>query len=86
MSEKLESTAVIHLEEKSYFNKLKTVASQANRYESYIVLESESRTVNGKSLLGLSSFLKPSEQVTLRAVGHDSRQAVRDIQNLFSRP
>ncbi|MFZ4452403.1 HPr family phosphocarrier protein [Salibacterium aidingense] len=84
MSEKLETTATIYLKEKSYFDKLKTVASQANQYESYIVLETDSKTVNGKSILGLSSFLTPSESVTLRAVGHDSKQAVQDIKQLFT--
>ncbi|MFD2704550.1 HPr family phosphocarrier protein [Salibacterium lacus] len=84
MSNKLESTATIQLEEKTYFDNVKMVASRANRYESYIVLESESKTVNGKSILGLSSFLSPSENVTLRAIGHDSRQAVQDIKHLFT--
>ncbi|SFL73294.1 HPr family phosphocarrier protein [Salibacterium qingdaonense] len=84
MSNKLESTATIQLEEKTYFDNLKMVARRANRYESYIVLESESKTVNGKSILGLSSFLRPSENVTLRAIGHDSRQAVQDIKHLFT--
>ncbi|MDQ0299315.1 phosphotransferase system HPr (HPr) family protein [Salibacterium salarium] len=83
MNDNMETTATIHLEEKSFFDKLMTVAKQANQYESYIVLESNSKTVNGKSILGLSSFLKPSEFITLRAVGTDSKQAVQSIQQLF---
>ncbi|MFB5662442.1 HPr family phosphocarrier protein [Alteribacillus sp. HJP-4] len=83
MSEKLVTTAYIHLEEKTYFDKLTAVANYANRFESNIELELNSKKVNGKSIVALTSFLTPSELVTLRAVGRDSKEAVHQIKKIF---
>ncbi|WP_158738677.1 HPr family phosphocarrier protein [Alteribacillus sp. YIM 98480] len=56
---------------------------QANQFQSYIVLETNNKVVNCKSLISISAFLVPSENITLKAVGDDAKEAVTALQRLF---
>ena len=52
----------------------------ANQFESSIYLESESRRVNAKSIMGLMTLgLRAGEDVTIKADGQDESTAVNRI-------
>ena len=59
---------------------------KANEFESSIWLESESRKMNAKSLLGIMSLgIVTGTKVTLSAVGPDAEAAVNALEALLQR-
>ena len=59
---------------------------KANEFESSIWLESESRKMNAKSLLGIMSLgIVTGTTVTLSAVGPDAEAAVNALEALLQR-
>ena len=59
---------------------------KANEFESSIYLESGSRKMNAKSLLGIMSLgIATGTTVTLTAVGNDAEAAVNALETLLQR-
>ena len=70
----------LHNRQATYF------VQKANEFESNIWLESGSRTMNAKSLLGIMSLgIIPGATVTLTAVGADAEAAVTALEALLLR-
>ncbi|WP_018923495.1 HPr family phosphocarrier protein [Salsuginibacillus kocurii] len=78
-----EASITLQVDERTFSENLTKIAKQTNQFDSYILFESNGQTVNGKSILGLSSFMTPSRSVILRAVGEDSKEAVEEIKKLL---
>ncbi len=58
----------------------------ASQYESEIHLESDGRTVNAKSIMGMMTLgLDTGEKVTVTADGADEQEAVQKIEEYLSR-
>ena len=57
----------------------------ASQYESEIHLESESRTVNAKSIMGMMTLgLASGEKVVVTANGKDEAEAIQNIEEYLS--
>lgn len=57
----------------------------ASRYESEIHLESEGRTVNAKSIMGMMTLgLASGEKVVVTANGKDEAEAIQNIEEYLS--
>ena len=70
----------LHNRQATYF------VQKANEFESSIWLESESRKMNAKSLLGIMSLgIITGTPVTLSAVGPDAEAAVNALEVLLQR-
>ncbi len=70
----------LHNHQATYF------VQKANEYECNIWLESGSRRMNAKSLLGIMSFgIVTGTAVTLIAEGNDAQQAVDALEALLQR-
>ena len=70
----------LHNSQATYF------VQKANEFESNIWLESGSRKMNAKSLLGIMSLgIIPGATVTLTAVGADAEAAVTALEALLLR-
>ena len=70
----------LHNKQATYF------VQKANEFESSIWLESESRKMNAKSLLGIMSLgIISGSTVTLSAVGTDEEAAVTALDALLQR-
>lgn len=53
---------------------------EANRFSSDIFLEKEGKKVNAKSIMGLMSLAAGAGSLlTLSAVGHDEKEAVKEL-------
>ncbi len=74
---------MVQMEEKMYYEKLLTIVREANQFQSYIVFETNDVVINGKSLISVSTFLKQNNQMTVRAVGNDAKDAVEAIKKLI---
>ena len=70
----------LHNRQATYF------VQKANEFESSIYLESGSRKMNAKSLLGIMSLgIATGTTVTLTAVGNDAEAAVNALEVLLQR-
>jgi phosphotransferase system HPr (HPr) family protein len=70
----------LHNRQATYF------VQKANEFESSIYLESGSRKMNAKSLLGIMSLgIATGTTVTLTAVGNDAEAAVNALETLLQR-
>ena len=70
----------LHNKQATYF------VQKANEFESSIWLESDSRKMNAKSLLGIMSLgIITGSTVTLSASGSDAEEAVNALDNLLQR-
>ena len=70
----------LHNRQATYF------VQKANEFESRIYLESGSRKMNAKSLLGIMSLgIATGTTVTLTAVGNDAEAAVNALETLLQR-
>ena len=70
----------LHNRQATYF------VQKANEFESSLWLESGSRKMNAKSLLGIMSLgIVPGSTVTLSAVGPDEEAAVAALEALLQR-
>ena len=70
----------LHNKQATYF------VQKANEFEASIWLESGSRKMNAKSLLGIMSLgIVTGETVTLSAVGSDAEAAVTALEALLQR-
>ena len=70
----------LHNRQATYF------VQKANEFESSIWLESDSRKMNAKSLLGIMSLgIVTGSTVTLSAVGPDAEKAVDALEALLQR-
>ena len=70
----------LHNRQATYF------VQQANEFESSIWLESASRKMNAKSLLGIMSLgIITGVTVTLSAIGPDAEEAVNALEALLQR-
>lgn len=70
----------LHNRQATYF------VQKANEFESSIWLESDSRKMNAKSLLGIMSLgVITGSTVTLSAVGPDAEAAVNALETLLQR-
>ena len=70
----------LHNRQATYF------VQKANEFESNIWLESGSRKMNAKSLLGIMSLgIVPGSSVTLSAFGPDAEAAVNALDTLLQR-
>ena len=70
----------LHNRQATYF------VQKANEFESSIYLESGSRKMNAKSLLGIMSLgIGTGATVTLSAVGNDAEAAVNALEVLLQR-
>lgn len=70
----------LHNRQATYF------VQKANEFESSIYLESGSRKMNAKSLLGIMSLgIVTGSTVTLSAVGSDAEDAVNALEALLQR-
>ena len=70
----------LHNRQATYF------VQKANEFESSIYLESGSRKMNAKSLLGIMSLgIGTGTTVTLTAVGNDAEAAVNALEVLLQR-
>ena len=70
----------LHNRQATYF------VQKANEFESSIYLESGSRKMNAKSLLGIMSLgIGTGTTVTLSAVGNDAEAAVNALEVLLQR-
>lgn len=59
--------------------------SISNSFDSDIYVEKEGRNYNGKSLISIMSMgAANGETITIRATGHDSRQALDKLKALLS--
>ena len=68
----------LHNRQATYF------VQKANEFESSIYLESGSRKMNAKSLLGIMSLgIATGTTVTLTAVGNDAEAAVNALETLL---
>lgn len=57
----------------------------ASQYQSEIHLESEGRSVNAKSIMGMMTFgLTAGEKITVTANGADEAEAVHNIEEYLS--
>ncbi len=57
----------------------------ASQYQSEIHLESEGKTVNAKSIMGMMTFgLTAGEKITVTANGADEAEAVHNIEEYLS--
>ena len=53
----------------------------ASQYESKIYVESESKRVNAKSIMGMMTLgLAAGEELVISAEGNDEQQAISDIE------
>lgn len=56
----------------------------ANRYASNVTIEKDGVEVNGKSIMGIMMLAAAKgNEVTVRAVGQDEREALDTIENLI---
>jgi len=56
----------------------------ANRFSCEIFVEKDGEKVNGKSIMGLMMLAAgPGSKLTVHAQGHDSSQALAEIETLF---
>ena len=70
----------LHNKQATYF------VQKANEFSSSVWLESDNRTMNAKSLLGIMSLgIVPGAQVTLTAMGSDEEAAVNALETLLQR-
>ena len=70
----------LHNRQATYF------VQKANEFESSIYLESDSRKMNAKSLLGIMSLgVITGSTVTLSAIGPDAEAAVNALETLLQR-
>lgn len=70
----------LHNKQATYF------VQKANEFESSIWLESDSRKMNAKSLLGIMSLgIITGAEVTLIANGPDEEEAVNSLETLLQR-
>ena len=70
----------LHNKQATYF------VQKANEFESSIWLESDSRKMNSKSLLGIMSLgIVTGSKVTLSAIGPDAEVAVNALDALLQR-
>ena len=70
----------LHNKQATYF------VQKANEFESSIWLESDSRKMNAKSLLGIMSLgIVTGSKVTLSAIGPDAEVAVNALDALLQR-
>lgn len=59
---------------------------EANRFSSDISIESESRTVNAKSIMGIMSLaIGNGKSVTLYAEGSDEERAIEDLSQFLQK-
>ncbi len=57
----------------------------ASQYESKIYVETGSKRVNAKSIMGMMTLgLATGEELTITADGNDESQAISDIENYLS--
>ena len=77
---------VVRCESGLHNNQATYFVQKANEFESSIWLESESRKMNAKSLLGIMSLgIVTGTKVTLSAVGPDAEAAVNALEALLQR-
>ncbi len=70
----------LHNKQASYF------VQKANEFECSIVLESENRKMNAKSLLGIMSLgIITGDEIALSATGADAEAAVNALEALLQR-
>ncbi len=70
----------LHNRQATYF------VQKANEYECSILLESDNRKMNAKSLLGIMSLsIKTGDEITLSATGSDAEAAVNALDALLQR-
>ncbi len=70
----------LHNRQATYF------VQKANEYDCSILLESDNRKMNAKSLLGIMSLgIKTGDEITLSATGMDAEAAVNALEALLQR-
>jgi len=56
----------------------------ANKFESDILIIKGKQKVNGKSIMGIMTLAAgPGTQITIRAIGHDASEALRELGKLL---
>ncbi|WP_078553626.1 HPr family phosphocarrier protein [Bacillus alkalicellulosilyticus] len=62
------------------YNKIITLVTKANQFESYILIEYENKKVNAKSILSTCILQGFKGVITIHAQGKDSNHAIEDLQ------
>jgi|GEM_PF-5176524 len=72
----MKASANLHQMRKLSYEKLLDFVYEANKYESYILLESEAISINVKSLMAVSSLPFIKGEVLVKASGPDAQSAI----------
>lgn len=71
--------------EKTYKNPVAQLVQTACKFESHIIIESQGKNINAKSLMGMMAFgLKKGLQVKVSAEGSDEEMAINSIKNFLT--
>jgi catabolite repression HPr-like protein len=78
-------TISINLESGLEASPIALLVQEASKYESRIYLETESKKVNAKSIMGMMSLgLDSGEELTVSAEGEDEENAIAGIEAFLS--
>ena len=78
-------TISINLESGLEASPIALLVQEASKYESRIYLETESKKVNAKSIMGMMSLgLDSGEELTVSAEGEDEESAIAGIEAFLS--
>ncbi len=81
----LRKTITIQLEPDQEARPVAMLVQIASQFESNIYVESDSKRVNAKSIMGMMTLgLVPGEQVTVTADGSDEEQAIEGIEKYLT--
>ena len=81
----LKKTVTIKLENGLEAGPVAMLVQMASRYASSIYMESESRRVNAKSIMGMMTLgLMPGEKVVVTADGADEENAIEQIETYLT--
>ncbi len=81
----LKKTVTIKLENGLEARPVAMLVQMASRYASSIYMESESRRVNAKSIMGMMTLgLMPGEKVVVTADGADEENAIEQIETYLT--
>jgi phosphotransferase system HPr (HPr) family protein len=62
--------------------KIKRICETANQFQSYLLFEYQNRKYNAKSVLSLGILNGMSGSITIHAIGADSNEALKAIQEI----
>lgn len=78
----IRKAVTVELQERLEARPIAMLVQVASQFESQIYMETDSKRVNAKSIMGMMTlYLMPGEEVVITAEGVDENQAVDDIES-----